>query len=124
MSWIHMSNLLDGTKKRWYCPCCDKRCKIEYNPEWVADGKPTQWEKPKDYKWFAGCAECGYELHTDQYGCPNCGCDYGEEEPLEIADYHSNAYYSYEFGVNGHDWEELHQCRKCRTKYWFSNSDC
>lgn len=124
MGWIHMTPLLDGTRKRWYCPCCDMRKPIEYNPQWVADGKPTKWEKPTHYEWFARCRECQYTLYTDSYGCPNCGCDCAGEEPIEITKPQYNSYYSYEFGVTGYDWEELHQCRKCKTKYWLSNSSC
>lgn len=41
-----------------------------------------------------------------------------------ISNYRSNPYYSYEFGVDGHDWDETHKCPKCNKTFTFSNGDC
>jgi hypothetical protein len=38
-------------------------------------------------------------------------------------DYTFSFYASYEFGVNGHDWNELHFCPYCEEEYSFTNSD-
>ena len=123
-NWILDGKRFHETTKRWYCHWCDKRTQIELNAQWVADGKPLRWEHPVDYQWFSRCACCQHETHSASYGCPNCGCTTDDDEPLKIENHRLNSYYSYEFGVTGYDWEELHQCRKCRTKYWISNSSC
>ncbi len=124
MGWIYDHKMYTGEVKRWYCLCCDKRTPIELNPQWVADGKPLKWEAPTDYEWFARCRYCKNKFYPDSYGCDNCGYSNSEQEPLKIENHRYNSYYSYEFGVTGYDWDELHQCAKCRTKYWISNSSC
>lgn len=123
MAWLNRAKLYNPETKRWYCLSCDKRTKIERNPEWVADGSPMSWDG-KDYEYITRCADCKHEHYVSSYACPNCGCSVGEQEPIVITKAVYNSYYSYEFGVTGYDWEEQHQCRKCRTKHWISNSSC
>lgn len=124
MAWISWSKLYERDTKRWYCISCDKRTRIEVNAAWDNDGRPRSWDEPDKYEWITRCTDCKYEHFIGGYNCPCCGCGIGEQKPLEYGERRYNSYYSYEFGVTGYDWEELHQCRKCRTKFWISNSTC
>lgn len=115
--------LFEVGTKRWYCRWCDKRTAIEINPEWIADGRPHVWDhRVKDYEWVARCGCCEKVQRANSYACPNCGYDCCEQEPLKIENYTMNPYYAYEFGSTGYDWDEQHQCPKCRYKFWYSNS--
>jgi hypothetical protein len=116
--------LFEEGKKRWYCECCDKRTPIEINPEWVADGRPVVWDsRVKDYAWLARCSCCECDYKYNRYDCPNCGYPHNvEKQPLKIENHHMNPYYAYEFGSTGYDWDEQHQCGRCRYKFWYSNS--
>ena len=40
-----------------------------------------------------------------------------------VENYSYSAYASYEFGINGHTWDEIHKCPVCNKEYWFDNSD-
>lgn len=63
--------------------------------------------------------------HKSSYSCPICG-EFSAEEAtlLSVGQYHHNDYYAYEFGVDGGDWIEEHQCERCGTVYEFQNSSC
>jgi hypothetical protein len=122
--WIKNSKLYVATTKRWYCPMCDRRTRIEVNLQWLEDGKPLKWNGDKDYGWFTCCADCKHKHYIGSYNCPNCGCPIDDQDPIETTEPVYNSYYSYEFGVTGYDWEERHQCCKCRTRFWVSNSSC
>lgn len=123
MAWIAWAKVYEPNTKRWYCLSCGKRTKIECNPLWLADGRPRTWDDANRYDYITRCDCCKYQHSIGGYNCPNCGC-HSEEEPLKIENHRYNSYYSYEFGVTGYDWEEQHQCPKCRSKYWISNSSC
>jgi hypothetical protein len=41
----------------------------------------------------------------------------------KIKDHSSSYYASYEFGVDGHTWLEIHKCPACKKEYSFDNSD-
>lgn len=62
------------------------------------------------------------------YCCHICGThpddDYPSSTMLYMSKPANNPWYSYEFGVNGCDWEEEHQCENCGTVYSFSNGSC
>lgn len=130
---------------KWYCSSCDKRTAIDLNPDWVKAGKPLKWEGKCEWEWFSRCAMC-HKKHWDksEYDCPNCGYSSiapefnGEKPPdwegeweevmkgtlVQMTKHKYNSYYSYQFGGAGYDWEEQHQCPKCKTKWWFTNSTC
>lgn len=122
MAWISESKLYQS--KRWYCPSCDVRKRVEFNPDWLADGKPMRWSDDKHYDWFTRCSCCHRELYPNTYGCPRCGhWQDSDEDLLEILDYSSSGYASYEFGIDGHEWNERHRCPKCKMIYWIHNAD-
>lgn len=41
----------------------------------------------------------------------------------QIKSYTSSRYASFEFGLDGHDWLEVHKCPVCKKEYSFDNSD-
>ena len=41
----------------------------------------------------------------------------------KIKHYQSSPYASYEFGVDGHVWIEIHRCPACKKEFSFDNSD-
>lgn len=68
--------------KTWWCRSCEKWTGIEFNPEWIADGKPFKW-CGKEYGWFVRCARCGHDhFQRSWYACPKCGWDaFPEDAP-------------------------------------------
>lgn len=131
MGWT--SNSGRYAAKRWWCGVCQQRTLIELNPDWVAVGKPLQWEGgPSPWSWFTRCSYCQTRQHDEGEGsCPRCGTpsepSEGPEWPgtmLEATKPKYNITYSLNYGVTGYDWEERHRCRKCGHKYWFTNSSC
>lgn len=55
MSWIPKQKRYEDNATL-YCDNCDEIVKVEFNPEWLEDGKPFEWEN-KEYKWFIRCCE-------------------------------------------------------------------
>ena len=66
-------------------------------------------------------------VHSKDYRCPNCGT-----EPPEVYDelyvvggkQWPECYNEYLFSTDDgttHDWDEVHCCPKCKTKFWFRN---
>lgn len=138
MGWTANSKRYKEGLRHWYCCACDKRTVIELNPLWIAQGKPLKWEGDIfKWEWFTRCAECKLKQWDEgSFDCPNCGCS-SEHEPgdnyrdeeyggtlIQITKGVLNSRYSYDYGVTGYDWDERHQCRKCRTRWWFTNSSC
>jgi len=89
----------------------------------------------KQIKYFVACYIGAWlrgkkRWRFSSYACPVCGEfsdeDYGQESStmLECTPPISNPYYSYEFGVDGSDWEETHQCNECGTVFRFTNGSC
>lgn len=135
MGWTANSGRYSATK--WYCSFCEKRTKIEFNPEWVALGMPLKWEGERTWTWHSRCSVCWREQWDEgSYDCPRCGCpsdppEWCEEDGhfesstfIEQTKVTHNPRYSFDYGVSGYDWEEKHKCRKCRKVWWFTNSSC
>lgn len=65
-------------------------------------------------------------IWTSDYHCPKCGeesCDSdmgykvkGEKYPIYI-----NNRKGYNGSGDYYDWEEIHRCKKCKTKFVFTN---
>lgn len=61
----------------------------------------------------------------EHYNCPHCGASYPEEDVYnidgEIYPQCYNEYLSSDMDGTIHDWDEVHCCPKCKTKYKFRN---
>lgn len=64
-------------------------------------------------------------LFSKNYKCPKCGSVNNNEDSYqvkkEIYPKLFNERKGYNLDGNYHDWDELHCCKKCKTKYWFIN---
>lgn len=122
--WISRGKQYEPDTKRWYCSMCCKRTPIERNPEW--DGSYKGIGEPP--AWFVRCGTCGREHFGPIKGeCTNCGFDGFDcdEDPtlISIDNFSSSSYASYKFGIDGHTWNETHQCPLCHKIFTFGNAD-
>lgn len=61
-----------------------------------------------------------------KYSCPNCGKihnDFDETYTVNNETYPKRYNHRKGYTLDGeyHDWDELHCCEECETKYWFEN---
>lgn len=61
---------------------------------------------------------CGWLPPEEMYKTEYSGDEVYPKEEGRI----SSAYASFEFGINGHDWQEVHFCPLCKEEFEFSNS--
>lgn len=75
-------------------------------------------------QWFEFFKAKIFRPDIGSYGCPVCN-EWGNRDLtlLKIENYTSSSYASREFGIDGHDWTEQHQCLKCGTIYEKDNAD-
>jgi|TARA_R110000851_G_scaffold85152_3_gene185339 hypothetical protein len=76
--------------------------------------------------------ECD-DLHTllgavkgKEYSCPNCGVSYNDTTETYMTNNERypkcfNESKGYTMDGSYWDWDEVHCCENCETKYWFSN---
>jgi len=125
MSWIPKQDRYTGVQKKLYCRCCEEITEIEYNPEWVKDGKPFEWNDDKKYEWFIRCKECEYEwCQETEFDCQTCGySDWNDDTLLLMGEPEFNEAKSYNYGGSPYDWIEKHKCPKCGSEVEFENSN-
>lgn len=63
---------------------------------------------------------------SKDFRCPNCGEEPPEYDDLYEVDGHQypELYNEYLLSTDDgtiHDWDEVHCCPKCKTKFWFRN---
>lgn len=64
-------------------------------------------------------------VKAKEYSCPNCGEMNDDEDGYEINGETYPKWFNESKGStldgNYWDWDEVHCCKKCKTKYWFRN---
>lgn len=128
-------------KDKWYCEDTGELENIEFNPQWLADGKPMNGDGEYPYEWVARCSACGEDLIMQQseYNCPNCGWN-GTDRQDDYVEFDSVTHVGHPIAgtpflgwgpskermsgeFSGRDWEEFWECPICGEKFSYWNSD-